>query len=72
MKANQDNQTIDGQTIQVAVHWLKEYEITKAKEASARDTQKKADAETFEKMNVLEGGVGALPPGAKGVIGGGC
>ena len=72
LKANQDNPTIDRQTIQVALRQRKEYENTKAKEASARDTQKKADAETFEKMKVFEGGVGALPPGAKGVVGGGC
>ena len=50
---------------------MHEYEQTKANVTTAAEKQKQSDAKILHEMTLFEGGLGALPPGAQGIIGGG-
>jgi hypothetical protein len=71
LKANEKSTTIDRQIIQIAVRQLQEYEQTKANVTTAAEKQKQSDAKIIHDMELFEGGLGALPPGAQGIVGGG-
>ena len=49
----------------------KEYEETKQREKDATQKQKEKDEEFHSKMNTYQKNIGAVPPGVKGIEGGG-
>jgi hypothetical protein len=57
--------------VDIAMRQYKEYEKTKAIDETARSKQKQNMEELVDKMQTYEGGMGALPPSAKGTVGAG-
>jgi hypothetical protein len=71
LKMNENSTAIDRQIIRAAVCQFQEYEKTKTNATTATEKQKQSDAKILQDMTLFEGGLGALPPGAQGIVGGG-
>jgi hypothetical protein len=65
------NKKIDNGLIQMALRQATEYEKTKEDDKAAAANSKIDDQVLQVKMGTYEKGTGAIPPGAKGTVGGG-
>lgn len=63
--------SVGSELYELALRQEMEYEKCKAEDKATTDKQKANDAELQAKMRTYEGGLGALPPGAIGINGGG-
>jgi hypothetical protein len=71
-ESTQDLIKVDMNLVQIALRQEMEYEEAKAQDKAAADKQKQTDVALQEQMQTYEAGLGSLPPGAKGNVGGGC
>lgn len=69
--AKKESANVDNELVLTALRQEKEYEKVKADEKVAADKHKVDNEVLQEKMRTYEAGRGALPPGAKGTVGGG-
>jgi hypothetical protein len=66
-----ESDTVDKGLVMMARRQEKEHEKAKADEKAAADKHKITQEKLQKDMNDFEEGVGAMPPGAKGIVGGG-
>ena len=67
----QEKHKVPKTVCEICKRQMMEYEDTKKREKDMAQKQKQKDDELHEKMNAYQKGVGAVPPGAKGIEGGG-